>query len=600
MEPMVVDFETKEIVDNPTVDPPEPVGVSIKNPGFKSRYFAWGHPVGNNCEGPQKAQQLIHEAIQQGRSLLFQNAKFDVAVMDKWWGFKPTRIDDTLFLIFLDDPYAPTFSLKPSAHRILGIPPEEQDRLRAWILSHVPGATPSNFGAYISKAPADVVGPYANGDVDRTWKLYERIRPRISVQAYERELKLLPILMESERRGIRLDEERLAKDLKAWDAALEACDARAYAILGKKVDLGKGAQLADALEAKGLVTEWRRTPTGKRSVSRDNLMSCIAHPELAQLLAYRGALSHCLSNFARPWLALARNGRLHPEWNQVRQSRENNKDSKGTRTGRLSSTRPNFQNPPNEYEKIVIPKGLPDLPLMRQYVLPDKGYVWCKRDYSQQEMRILAHFSEGKLFERYQEDPTIDAHNETHGLIKQFAGLDLQRKYVKITGFSIVYGTGIPALSGMLGTPIDEAAQIKSAYFTALPEVRDLMEECKRSGRNGEPITTWGGRIYYVEPPALDTKTNRMRTFEYKLLNYLIQGSAADCTKESIIRWAEDPGTGQFLATVHDENDIQATKETWKKDMAKLNKAMGSIEFDVKMLSDGFVGKSWAELESCK
>jgi len=546
-----------------------------------------------------KPKAIIAEAMAQGRPLLFHNAKFDTSVMREYWGMVPRAVDDTLFLIFLDDPYASTFSLKPSAQRILGIAPEEQDALRDWILGHVPGSTPKNFGAFISKAPADIVGPYANGDVDRTWKLYERIRPRIPSEAYERELKLLPIVMESERRGVRLDEDKLADDLRRWDTALEKCDAEIHGILGNKhVNIDSGTELADALEAKGLVSEWQLTPTGKRSTARAALEKSIAHPGLLALLQYRGALSHCLSNFARPWLRIARCGRLHPEWNQVRQARENTSDSKGTRTGRLSCTNPNFQNPPNEYD-ILPPGGYPSLPLMRQYLLPDKGFVWCKRDYSQQEMRILAHYSEGRLYHRYRENPRIDAHVEAHSLIQKYSGLDLVRKYVKITGFSIVYGSGIPALAGMLGVPVPEAAQIKGAYLFALPEVRELMDECKLRGRNNEPIVTWGGREYYVEPPYLDPKTNRMRTFEYKLLNYLIQGSAADCTKESIVRWGTDKGNGQFLATLHDENDMQAPKESWKKDMAKLNRAMGSIEFDVPMLSDGFVGSSWAQLKEC-
>jgi DNA polymerase-1 len=281
----------------------------------------------------------------------------------------------------------------------------------------------------------------------------------------------------------------------------------------------------------------------------------------------------------------------------VRQAHGEQDKTKGTRTGRLSGSKPNFQNVANEYT-VVIPKGYPVMPLMRSYLLPDKGMVWLKRDYSQQELRILAHFSEGRLYERYKANPKIDAHEETSALITEHTGLSLPRKLVKITGFSVIYGSGLGSLAEQMGVPYSEAQQVRNAYFTALPEVPKLMRLCSERGRHGQTITTWGGREYPVEPPKLIG--GRHVDFSYKLLNYLIQGSAGDCTKESIIRWNEDKGNGEFLATVHDENDIQAPRDTWLRDMAKLRKAMEGIEFDVKMLSDGFKGPNWAQLEACK
>lgn len=602
-QPLVVDFETFAINGNPTVRPPKAVGVALKNPGYKSRYLCWGHPTGNNCDGPEEAKNIIGAAIDQGRPLLFHNAKFDLAVMEDSLDLTvpdPYKVHDTMYSIFLNDPYASNLSLKPSAERILGMAPEEQADLRAWIISHVQGAHAGNFGAFIAQAPADIVAPYARGDVDRTWALHKHLIDKVPMEAYRREQRLLPILRRSEKRGIRLDQERIERHLERYENALMACDIAIYNMLGApylSINLDSGAELADAIDRAGLAGEWVLTPTGRRSTSRGNLEKAIANQELLGLLQYRGALAHCLSNFMRPWTELGKSygGRLHPEWNQVRQER-GARDTKGTRTGRLSCSKPNFQNPPNEYN-IVIPGGFPDLPIMRQYLLPDVGYVWIKRDYSQQELRILAHYSEGRLFERYQEDPKIDAHDEAKTLIHNLLGLDLPRKYVKITGFSMIYGSGIASLSEQLGVPDKEGATIKGAYLAAFPEVKDLMDECKESGRAGVPITTWGGRQYLSEPPAIIK--GRYQRFDYKLLNYLIQGSAADCTKEAICRWDDNPGEGEFLATVHDEVDAQAPEETAPKDMALLRDAMESIEFDVKMLSDGFMGKSWANLEAC-
>ena len=533
-----------------------------------------------------------------GAPLLFHNAKFDLAVMREHMGITvpPERVHDTMFMIFLHEPYADTFSLKPSSERILGMPPDEQDDLRNWILNHVPEATPKDWGAHIAKAPADVVAPYAIGDVKRTFKLWEYLHNSIPLEAYNRELALLPVLMASERRGVRVDQDNLEKDMSNYEMALVKLNNKIYKLLGTECNLDSGIELANALDAAGMIGEWQLTPTGKRSTSRDNLQSAIANPNMLALLQYRGALSHCLSSFGRPWIALANeyNGRMHPDWNQVRQARGD--DIRGTRTGRLSGSRPNFQNMPNEYS-VAIPKGFPELPIMRKYLLADKGYRWLKRDYSQQELRIMAHYSDGRLLARYQDDPFIDPHTETGELVTEHAGLELPRKHVKITGFSIIYGAGVNGLSRQLGVPYSEAEQIRNAYYAALPEVKDLMKQCTAAGKANECVTTWGGRSYYTEPPKM--VRGRMYSFEYKLLNYLIQGSAGDCTKESIVRWNQDKGDGEFLITVHDENNIQAPEDSWEQDMGKLRSAMESIEFDVAMISDGYQGHEWAKLKRC-
>ena len=599
---LIVDYETQAIDGNTTVNPPEPVGVAIKRPGYKSRYFSWGHPSHNNCENPGKAQAIIARHIEDGDDLLFHNAKFDLAVQTDWLDLPqidPLKVHDSMYLVALADPYADTFSLKPSAERLLDWPAEERDMLQEWIMQNVRPAKPTQWGAHIADAPGNIVAPYARGDTDRTWGLYEALIKTVPTEPYQREQRLLPIIMESERRGVRLDMEWLESDLHNYELALEKCNRVIYKILGSNsINLDSGTELAAALDKRNLVTRWVLTPTGRRSTAREALMSGISHPKLAKLLAYRGALAHCLSTFMRPWVELGNeyHGRLHPEWNQVRQARDAKK-SKGTRTNRLSCMRPNLMAISNEYD-LVVPAGYPDMPVMREYMLPDEGYVWLKRDYSQQEMRILAHFSEGRLFERYKANPHIDAHTETASLILEHAGLDLPRKPVKTVGFSILFGSGIPHLSEGLGVSMDEAAGIKGAYMFALPEIQELSDDCKDRGNAGLAITTWGGREYYVEPPKIIG--NRYRNFAYKLINYLIQGSGADCTKEAIIRWSEDPGDGEFLLTVHDEIDGQAPIETAPKDMEKLRLAMESIEFDVEMLSDGFMGESWGDLEECK
>jgi len=603
---MTFDYETEGIVGNPIVNPPRPVGVSIKFDDGPSRYYAWGHPTENNCSFEEGSAALI-TALACDKTWLAHNAPFELAVTNKWivpLQFDPVNFHDTQYLLFLINPYASTFSLKPSAERILGIPPTEQDELQEWILAHVPGATKKTWGAYISCAPGNLVGKYAGdsqrtgvpGDTDRTYLLYQKLRPQIEQHgmwaAYQREQKLMPIMFRSSQHGIRIDRARLEEDTERYGKILAKCDDMIRAELGApNLSVDSDAQLVEALTNAGAVTKWILTPKGAPSVSRANLSRVLKDPGLFKLLDYRGTLVTILGTFAGPWLEFSRgDNRLHTQWNQVRGDRTT-RDVAGTRTGRLSSMEPNFQNVIVEYPAPPDP-GFLSLMDMRSYMLPEEGHVWLKRDFSAQEMRIMAHFAEGKLYEAFRRDPKTDPHKEVQQIIHDVAGLDLERKHVKITGFGIMYGRGAENLGYALDLDHAAAVQLRNAYYFALPEVRKLADNCKRRGQTGGAVRTWGGRLYYREP-------SEARDMSYKLLNYLIQGSAADQTKESIIDWEEirEPDD-TFLATVHDENNISAPEEDAAPAMIRLRESMDRDRFDVPFMSEGFVGKTWGGIQA--
>ena len=206
---IVVDFETEAIVSG-SGRMPKPVGVSIGplDRPEDHRYYAFGHPTKNNCT-EYEAKQALADIWDQ--DLIFHHGKFDIGVAIEHWGFEwPKTWHDTMYLIYLYDPLADTVSLKPSAERILGLPPDEQDAVRDWLISH--GVVPSsskNWGAHICKAPGDIVGTYAIGDTTRTGALfnhlYDTIVQRQMLPAYEREIALAPILYEAEYKGVRID-----------------------------------------------------------------------------------------------------------------------------------------------------------------------------------------------------------------------------------------------------------------------------------------------------------------------------------------------------------------------------------------------------------
>jgi DNA polymerase I-like protein with 3'-5' exonuclease and polymerase domains len=229
--------------------------------------------------------------------------------------------------------------------------------------------------------------------------------------------------------------------------------------------------------------------------------------------------------------------------------------------------------------------------IMRRYLLPEEGHVWLKRDFSAQEMRIMAHFAEGRLFDAFRLDPTTDPHVAVQRMIKELLGIDMPRKYVKITGFGIMYGRGVPNLSVALGVDQDEGKRVRDAYYAALPEIQQLSYDTRNRGKRGQFIRTWGGRVYYREPdPARD--------LSYKLLNYLIQGSAADQTKQSMIDWERDRAPGDvLLAAVHDEVNISAPADDVPGAMRRLRLAMNADRFDVPFRSEGYTGPNWGDIE---
>lgn len=598
---LTFDFETEGIEGNPIANPPKPAGVALKWDDRPSQYLAWGHPTGNNCTLEHARLRLL-EDLPLYSGALAHNAPFDLAVLREYFDFEfpdPLQVHDTQYLVFLHDPYAFSFGLKPSAERILGLPPDEQDELKDWILANVKEATAKTWGAYICKAPGDLVGRYACGDTDRTYALFQKLMPEIEASgmlpAYQREQQLAPILSESSRRGVRVDLERLNADIGTYTVVKEEVEKRVFSVLGE-FNIDSDRELAERLEATGQVTDWVQTKTGKRSTSRKNLEGRVKSPELLELLAYRGILATCLGTFAQPWAEAAQStGRLNPQWNQVRGDRGEGGDLTGTRTGRMSCREPNLQNIPNDFAGVRVPDGLPKLMEMRKYLLPEEGHVWVKRDFSAQEMRILAHFTEGALFDAFVIDPHSDPHDVVQKMVAKVAGVKLSRKDAKITGFGIMYGRGIPALAAALGVSVEEGQRTRDAYFAGLPEVKKLAGEVRNRGSRGDFIRTWGGRCYRREPSA------EGRDFSYKLFNYLIQGSAADQTKQSLIDWDASKSSGeQLIAAVHDEVNISVPAENVERGMRTLREKMDADRFDVPFRSEGFTGPNWADIERYK
>ncbi len=628
---LTLDFETDKIKNRPHY-PPKPVGLAVRYPDGFSEYMSWGHPSGNNCcraEVIEWLQSLWREET----PILFFNAKFDLAVAYEKLGLPVLpwqRVHDAQFLSFLADPHTRNLDLKSLSDELLGWPPEERDAVAEWIWEHRKELVtqyggkitrakhgPNSAGAWLSKCPAGIVEPYAIGDVDRTHGLFEHLYPLINdyemCDAYDRERRILPIFMENERDGMNVDLDALENDVPKLQQSLTDADNLLRDMLDvDDLNIDADAQLADALGEAGVVDDddWvytpptKRHPNGQKSVAKDNLtFDMFQDEEIGHIYFYRNRLTTALSTFLIPWLEQARqrDGIISTNWNQVRGG------SGGTRTGRPSTSNPNFLNIPKEFkQEYDMPEGnkygLASLPYVRDYVLPDPGEVFIHRDFDGQEMRIFAHFSDGPLLEAYQEDPDTDPHEmvgkETARLQKRTYDRKKDRGDNKILNFQALYGGGIPAAAKKLGCTTAQAREYKNFHDKALPERTWLNDDIRAVLREGNPIRTWGGRCYYCEPPKI--VGGQMRNFLYKMINYLCQGSAADVTKEAIIRWYYHPKrTARFLVTVYDEINISAAEDEAQEQMDLLREVMESIEMDLEMRTSGKIGSRWGKLEEC-
>jgi DNA polymerase I-like protein with 3'-5' exonuclease and polymerase domains len=629
---VVVDFETDAIAPRPHY-PPVPVGVAITLPTEKKgRYLAWGHPdgMGNNCTKKEAVKTL--KQVARDHLILCHHAGFDLDVaethMDISW---PSHWHDTLLMAFLHDPDSDSLSLKPLAERHLDEPPTEQDTLKEWIMENVidpdtgKAPTKKTAGKFICKAPVSLVAPYAIGDCTRTRGIFQHLWEDIMTtrlkEAYFRELKVTRTLIRMERRGVPIAVKKLQEDLK--DA--EGMKATVEIPLLRKLKVPKsqhhdivyhydeqedfkwsGKGFAERLVSSGLVTHLPLTEKGNESTSAESLIQ-VMPPKLAKEFEVRSQLQTCISTFMKPWLAQAREtkGLFHARFNQVRNGDEWGKKT-GARTGRLSMT-PNLQN-------MIRGDKDPRVPQLRKYICDaiHKRRIG-KRDYSQQELRILAHYEDdayqrhcgemGPFRKAYEADPTLDAHILVKNLIQETTGLILERRPTKDLNFGLIYGQGLPLTAEKMGLPLEDAKRARNAHSLSLPGIPILQKELKNRVKENEPIWTWGGRRYFCEPPVF--AKGRWIAFDYKMLNKLIQGSAADCTKQAMVNYDESELADEMplILQVHDEllGLISGRSKTAERHFHEvLNKCMADVDFSIPMLSDGSTGFNYGEMIDVK
>jgi DNA polymerase-1 len=582
-----IDFETYPIINGSQYSP-RPVGVSIKYNNESSHYYAWGHTIDNNCD-QTRASNILADIWDSPDKIICHNAKFDLRVAEEHFGLPvphPDRIIDTMIMMYLIDPREVSLSLKPLTEKYCGMPPEEQDQLNNWLKSR--GFKP---GQDIYKAPGKLVGIYAESDTDRTYELYRTIAsaifnaPIIEGQqniydAFKREMQILPIVIDMEKRGINIAE-NIEEIYNRENKAFQLMDMQimAYSNGAKPGSM----DMFYALQKRGLIDMSKvqyTEKTGKPRIGKDFIEDIISDHNLSSLLKNRSKKQKLVGTYIKPFYESAKlyKNKFYPYYNQTR-----SEGDFGTRTGRFSS---NIQQlPKHNLEEDDFHA--------RSVIVPTPGKIFVRRDFSGQELRVAAHYAEGAILKKYQDDPKTDIHAFINTIIREKTGLEVSRFFVKIINFLKLYGGGPDAMSRKHNVSLETARAFFRAYDEAIPEFKQLMKDIEKLSKSGKKIRTWGGRSYDVE----ESKDGRQ--FYYKLGNVLIQGSSADITKEAMIRyWYHTDRKGDLLMTVHDELVLECDPKDVDTEMSILRWAMDEIPgLDCPLVSDGSTGYNFSDLK---
>jgi len=529
---------------------------------------------------------------------------FDMAVIVEKFGLdfpQPERVHDTLVLAFLQNPYVRSLALKELCVEWLEIQPEERDQLFEWLVAHIPAVAkkPKSAGAYIARGPAALVGMYAEADVKLTAKLWDyTITVRDTMpEAYLREIELMPVLLENSMKGVRVDRQGLTDCLAKVMLDIKQCEVWLNKYFNADdINYNSGAQLVQVIQAKGCYDKDKKWPTSDKGTllsDKDTLADIVTDTELSSVLRHRDVLAKLAGTYIEPWLAQSEStGRIYTEWNTVRG------EVGGTRTGRLSS-KPTLQTMPTRGPKTPLPSEIHDLiiPKVRQYILPDEGHSMIAADFNAQELRLFAHFEDGKLKEQYLKDPKADLHTFSKNLMSAKVGRDIPRDYIKTLSFGILYGAGPKKLSEMLKISYSEAKELVDLYKSEVASgLLKINDDLTTRYRMKLPFKTIGGRLIKGEPPKIIH--GKLMEFGFKSLNTLIQGSGADMTKKAMIDFAKIADKSRLLLSLHDEIVITCEKGYEEREAKKLEDCMMyAFKLDVPFIAEAVTGTNFSEVK---
>lgn len=430
---------------------------------------------------------------------------------------------------------------------------------------------------------------YAAEDANVTLKLKNVLEPMLKEKGMERlfwdiEMPLVKVLADMELNGVCLDTDSLKETEHIFKERMARYEHHAYELAGETFNISSPKQVGDILFGKmQLVDKPKKTRTGQYVTSEEVLLQLRDKaPIVDDILNYRG-LKKLLGTYveALPLLINKRTGHIHTSFNQA-----------VTATGRLSSSDPNLQN---------IPVRDDDGKEIRKCFVPEPGCLFFSADYSQIELRIMAHLSgDENMIEAFREG--LDIHRATAAKIWKEPldeVTDTQRKKAKQANFGIIYGITAFGLAQRMGIPNGEARQLIQDYFATFPKVHAFMESAIATAREKKYAETMFGRRRYL--PDIDSKNGTVRGFaERNAINAPIQGSEADIIKIAMIRiWRRFKKEGirsKMILQVHDELNFSVYPEEKEKvEDIVLTEMQNACQLSVPLIADAGWGKNWLE-----
>ena len=508
-----------------------------------------------------------------------QNIKYDMEVLRNYGITVQSPMFDTMIAHYL---------INPELHHNMDYMAETLLHYQTIHIEELIGPKGKHQKSMRDLDPKDVY-EYAAEDADVTLKLKNVLEPKLKDVNAEKlfcdmEMPLVPVLADMEMTGVCLDTNSLKETSELFTKRMEDLEKKIYDEAGEKFNISSPKQVGDILFGKmKLVDKPKKTRTGQFVTSEDVLQQLRSKaPIVANILDYRG-LKKLLGTYvdALPKLINPRTGHIHTSFNQTI-----------TATGRLSSSDPNLQN---------IPVRDDDGKEIRKCFIPEPGCLFFSADYSQIELRIMAHLSgDENMIEAFREG--FDIHRATAAKIWHESMddvTDAQRKKAKQANFGIIYGITTYGLAQRMEIPNNEARQLIDDYFKTFPKVHAYMEKAKEEARQKGYAETLFGRRRYL--PDINSHNGTVRGFaERNAINAPIQGSEADIIKVAMIRiWRRFKAEGirsKMILQVHDELNFSVyPDEKEKVEKIVLEEMQGAYKLDVPLIADAGWGKNWLE-----
>jgi DNA polymerase-1 len=506
-----------------------------------------------------------------------QNLKYDILVMGRVGVEVTEPLFDTMLASYLANSAAQSHGMDSLAADLLDY--------RTIPYSEVAGSGKKKV--CFDEVEVEKATVYAAEDADITLRLYEKLLPMVTEQEQQElfdnvEMALLPVLIEMEKTGIRIDALFLSELSADMEKKLATLEGEIHALAGSSFNVGSPKQLGEVLFERLGLPKGKKTKTGW---STDvEVLSNLAeeHEIAAKILDYR-SLAKLKGTYtdALPKLIHPDTGRIHSSFNQA-----------VTATGRLSSSDPNLQN---------IPIRTEEGRRIREGFIPSDGCLLLAADYSQVELRILAHMAdEPALKEAFARGEDIHRRtaSEVLGLFPEMV-TDEQRRQAKAINFGVIYGMSAFGLAKQLGISRREAQTFIDTYFERYPGIRTFMDACIAEAREKMYVTTLLGRRCAI--PEINSKNGAVRGYaERNAINYPVQGSAADIIKVAMVRiahrLAKEGYETRMLLQVHDELVFDVPEGELEGVTALVTEEMEcAVDVSVPLLVEVGHGHNWRE-----